>query len=67
MKPERRRQDAPDADAIDPYDPRRADKWGYTDDEIRRIIPGLQPTPEESATPEEEGSDVSTEPRQRRA
>lgn len=43
--------------AIDPLDPKRADKWGYTDEEIRVVIPGLQPTPEESATPEEEVSD----------
>jgi hypothetical protein len=47
MKPKRRGQDAPDADAIDPYDPRRADKWGYPDEEIRRVIPGLEPLPEE--------------------
>ena len=46
---------------IDPHDPSRADKWGYTDDEIRVVIPGLQPTPGE------EVSDGSTEPRQGRA
>jgi hypothetical protein len=39
---------------IDPHDPSRADKWVYADEEIRVVIPGLQPKPEESATPEEE-------------
>jgi hypothetical protein len=32
---------------IDPMHPGRADKWGYTDEEIRRVIPGLQATPGE--------------------
>ena len=52
---------------IDPHDPNRADKWGYTDDEIQVVIPGLQPAPEESATPEQEVSDAATESRQGRA
>jgi hypothetical protein len=52
---------------IDPLDPKRANKWGYTDAEVRVVIPGLQPKPEESATPEEEVSDASTESRQGRA
>jgi hypothetical protein len=43
MKPRNRGKAA----RIDPYDPSRADKWGYTDDEIRRVIPGLQATPGE--------------------
>ena len=30
---------------IDPLDPARADKWGYSDEAIRRVIPGLKPTP----------------------
>jgi hypothetical protein len=47
--------------SINPMHPGRANKWGYSDDEIRGIIPGLEPIPEE------EVSDASTEPRQRRA
>jgi hypothetical protein len=43
MDPRRRSKTAP----INPYDPRRADKWGYTDDEITQVIPGLEPIPEE--------------------
>jgi hypothetical protein len=41
MKPRNRGKAA----RINPYDPTRADKWGYTDEEIRRVIPGLEPTP----------------------
>jgi hypothetical protein len=43
---------------IDPMHPGRTDKWGYTDTEIRRVIPGLEPAPEE------EVSDAAEEPRQ---
>ena len=46
---------------INPRHPGRADKWGYTDAEIRGIIPGLQDNPKE------EVSDASTETRQGRA
>jgi hypothetical protein len=35
---------------IDPMHPGRADKWGYSDDEIRTIIPGLQVNPEEEVS-----------------
>ena len=47
---ELRREEEP---AIDPYDPSRADKWGYSDAAIRRVIPGL-----DTPTPEEEDSDA---------
>ena len=57
MKARTRGKTAP----MDPMDPRRADKWGYTDEEIRGIIPGLEPIPEE------EDRDASPEPRQGRA
>ena len=52
---------------IDIYAPKRAAKWGYTNEEISGIIPGLQPIPGESATPtEEERTDAATESRQGR-
>ena len=46
---------------IDLYHPGRAEKWGYSDDEIGRIIPGLEPIPGE------EVRDGATELRQGRA
>jgi hypothetical protein len=40
---------------IDPHDPKRSDKWGYTDDEIVEVIPDLKrPRLEEADTDEEE-------------
>ena len=44
---------------FDPMDPSRADNWNYSDEDIGRVIPGLE-------TPGEENNDEAKGSRQRR-